>query len=50
MASGKVRDEHHSKTADDCIEGIVFEVNQQLALPGGWATIKEKRAEIGNHA
>ncbi|HEU5378699.1 MAG TPA: hypothetical protein VFV38_25030 [Ktedonobacteraceae bacterium] len=23
---------------------------QQLALPGRWATIKKKRAEIGNHA
>jgi hypothetical protein len=28
----------------------VESIFQQLALPRVWATIKEKRAEIGNHA
>jgi hypothetical protein len=28
----------------------VESIFQQLALPGVWAPIKEKRAEIGNHA
>jgi hypothetical protein len=28
----------------------VESIFQQLALPGVWATIREKRAEIGNHA
>jgi hypothetical protein len=28
----------------------VESIFQQLALPGVWATIKEKRTEISNHA